>query len=426
MENEGFFHKINEGVHDMCYIWAKEMKTVVRDEGVLIFFILVPLFYPLLYSWIYNNEVVRDVPVAVVDMSHSDKSRQFIREYDATPDTKVAYYCNSIDEAKILVGKQQVRGILYFPSDFAANINRMQQAHVGVFCDMSIMLDYKAIYQSATAVASDINTKIQIQLSGNKTDREDEISTKPLDYDQVSIFNVTGGYGNFIIPGVLMLILQQTLLLGIGLSAGTARENNRYKDLVPVSKHYQGIFRIVLGKSMCYFMIYAILSAYIVLVVPRMFHFVSIEHASDLLGLMIPYLLSCIFFGMTLSCLVRYRENVMLLVIFTSVPFLFLAGISWPQSDIPGVWRAVACLFPSTFGIRGFVRLNSMGATLPDIQEEYQALWIQVTVYFFLACLVYRYQIISARKHAIERLDNMKKKVLLAKHKIKEPLTSNE
>ncbi len=426
MENEGFFHKINEGVHDMCYIWAKEMKTVVRDEGVLIFFILVPLFYPLLYSWIYNNEVVRDVPVAVVDMSHSDKSRQFIREYDATPDTKVAYYCNSIDEAKILVGKQQVRGILYFPPDFAANINRMQQAHVGVFCDMSIMLDYKAIYQSATAVASDINTKIQIQLSGNKTDREDEISTKPLDYDQVSIFNVTGGYGNFIIPGVLMLILQQTLLLGIGLSAGTARENNRYKDLVPVSKHYQGIFRIVLGKSMCYFMIYAILSAYIVLVVPRMFHFVSIEHASDLLGLMIPYLLSCIFFGMTLSCLVRYRENVMLLVIFTSVPFLFLAGISWPQSDIPGVWRAVACLFPSTFGIRGFVRLNSMGATLPDIQEEYQALWIQVTVYFFLACLVYRYQIISARKHAIERLDNMKKKVLLAKHKIKEPLTSNE
>ena len=426
MENEGFFHKINEGVHDMCYIWAKEMKTVVRDEGVLIFFILVPLFYPLLYSWIYNNEVVRDVPVAVVDMSHSDKSRQFIREYDATPDTKVAYYCNSIDEAKILVGKQQVRGILFFPPDFAANINRMQQAHVGVFCDMSIMLDYKAIYQSATAVASDINTKIQIQLSGNKTDREDEISTKPLDYDQVSIFNVTGGYGNFIIPGVLMLILQQTLLLGIGLSAGTARENNRYKDLVPVSKHYQGIFRIVLGKSMCYFMIYAILSAYIVLVVPRMFHFVSIEHASDLLGLMIPYLLSCIFFGMTLSCLVRYRENVMLLVIFTSVPFLFLAGISWPQSDIPGVWRAVACLFPSTFGIRGFVRLNSMGATLPDIKEEYQALWIQVTVYFFLACLVYRYQIISARKHAIERLDNMKKKVLLAKHKIKEPLTSNE
>ena len=419
MENEGLFHKINEGVHDMCYIWTKEMKATVKDEGVLIFFILVPLFYPLLYSWIYNNEIVREVPVAVVDLSHSDMSRKFIREYDASPDVKVTYHCNNLEEAKALVGKQVVRGILYFPEDFALNINRMAQAHVGVYCDMSLMLYYKAVYQTATAISSDINSKIQIQLSGNYSDRENEISTKPLNYEEVPIFNNTSGYGNFIIPGVLMLILQQTLLLGIGLSAGTARENNRYKDLVPVSRHYQGIFRIVLGKSMCYFMIYSVMAAYIVLAVPRFFHFVSMAHGADMLGLMVPYLLSCIFFGMMLSCLVRYRENVMLMVIFTSVPFLFMSGISWPQSNIPGVWQAIACLFPSTFGIRGFVRLNSMGATLSDIQQEYQALWIQATVYFFISCLVYRYQIINARRHAIERLDKMKKRVLSAKYKIK-------
>ena len=419
MENEGLFHKINEGVHDMCYIWAKEMKAIVKDEGVLIFFILVPLFYPLLYSWIYNNEIVREVPVAVVDLSHSDMSRKFIREYDASPDVKVTYHCNNLEEAKALVGKQVVRGILYFPEDFALNINRMAQAHVGVYCDMSLMLYYKAVYQTATAISSDINSKIQIQLSGNYSDRENEISTKPLNYEEVPIFNNTSGYGNFIIPGVLMLILQQTLLLGIGLSAGTARENNRYKDLVPVSRHYQGIFRIVLGKSMCYFMIYSVMAAYIVLAVPRFFHFVSMAHGADMLGLMVPYLLSCIFFGMMLSCLVRYRENVMLMVIFTSVPFLFMSGISWPQSNIPGVWQAIACLFPSTFGIRGFVRLNSIGATLSDIQQEYQALWIQATVYFFISCLVYRYQIINARRHAIERLDKMKKRVLSAKYKIK-------
>ena len=194
MENEGLFHRINEGVHDMCYIWAKEMKAIVKDEGVLIFFILVPLFYPLLYSWIYNNEIVREVPVAVVDLSHSDMSRKFIREYDASPDVKVAYHCNNMEEAKSLVGKQVVRGILYFPEDFALNINRMAQAHVGVYCDMSLMLYYKAVYQTATAISSDINSKIQIQLSGNYSDRENEISTRPLDYEEVPIFNNTSGY----------------------------------------------------------------------------------------------------------------------------------------------------------------------------------------------------------------------------------------
>ena len=214
-----------------------------------------------------------------------------------------------------------------------------------------------------------------------------------------------------------MLILHQTLLLGIGLAAGTARENNRYRDLVPVSRHYNGLFRIVLGKSLCYFMVYCVMAAYLALAVPRIFGFVQIIEGRDLLGLMVPYLLSTIFFGMMLSCTIRYRENVMLLVVFTSIPLLFLSGISWPQSNIPGVWQAIAYIFPSTFGIRGFVRLNTMGATLADIRPEYQMLWTQVIVYFFATCAVYRYQIIQSRRHAVERLNAIKAKVTRAKTK---------
>ncbi len=408
---ESLFGRINEGLHDMCYIWAKEMKATVQDEGVLIFFILVPLLYPLLYSWAYNNEVVRDVPVAVVDLSHSQLSRQFIRQYDASPDVKVAYHCNSIDEARELIGKQVVRGVVYIPTDFATNINRMEQSHISVYCDMAFILTYKAMYQTATAVSSAINKEIQVHASSNYTQREDEVSTQPLAFDEVAIFNPTGGYGNFIIPGVLMLIIQQTLLLGIGLSAGTARESNRYRDLVPVSRHYNGIFRIVLGKSLCYFMVYAIMAAWLTMVVPRLFHFVTLLEWHSLLGLMVPYLLACIFFGMMISCMVKYRENVMLLIVFMSVPLLFLSGISWPQSSLPGAWQSVAYLFPSTFGVRGFVRLNSMGATLADIEHEYQMLWIQTTVYFFMTCLVYRYQINQAHQHALETIKRMQEKL---------------
>ena len=85
-----------------------------EDEGVLIFFLLVPLAYPLLYSWIYNNEVVRDVPVAIVDLSHSAASREFIRSFDASPDVRAAYYCNNLQEAKDLVGHQAVRAFCTF------------------------------------------------------------------------------------------------------------------------------------------------------------------------------------------------------------------------------------------------------------------------------------------------------------------------
>lgn len=395
----------------ICYIWWIEMRNTIKDEGVLIFFIIVPLLYPLLYSWIYNNEVVRDVPVVVVDQSHTATSREFIRMFDASPDVKVAYYCNSIPEAESVVGHQKANGILYFPEDFERTINRGEQAHVSIYCDMSLMLAYKAIYQTSLYVSLNIGKERQKEMIGTVTVRDEELRTQPLEVVEQPIFNVTGGYGNAVLPGVLILILQQTLLLGIGLAAGTARENNRYQDLVPISKHHNGILKIVLGKSFCYFMIYCVISAYITLAVPYIFNFTMLAAPADLIRLLLPYLLSVIFFGMTLSCLVRHRENVMLLVVFTSVPFLFLTGVSWPQSSIPGVWEGIAWLIPSTFGVRGFLRLSSMGGTFADIRTEVLALWSQAIVYFSITCLVYRYQIISARKHAIARASSMKDKI---------------
>jgi ABC-2 type transport system permease protein len=403
------FHNLKEAIQDCCFIWWDEMKQVVKDEGVLIFFILVPLLYPLLYSWIYNNEVVREVPVVVVDDSHSSLSRQFIRQCDASPDVEILAHAADLDEAKSLLSRQVARGIYYIPSDFDAHINRMEQATISVYCDMSLMLAYKAVFQTAQTVTMQMGAEIQTKLGQHYTAREEQIAARPLQFEEVPIFNPTGGYGSFIIPAVLMLIIQQTLVLGIGLSAGTARERNRYRNLIPISRHYNGMFRIVGGKALCYFMVYAIMTAYLVLVIPRLFNFTVIGHWQDLLLFLLPYLLDCIFFGMVVSCMVRYRENVMLLMVFVTVPLMFLTGaVSWPQSSISGFWQAVSWLFPSTFGVRGYIRINEMGGTLADVLLEYQILWIQALIYFIIACLVYRYQIYLARKDARERLAEMK------------------
>ena len=394
------FHRFLTGLHDAAYIWREEMKQVFKDEGVLIFFIIVPIIYPLLYSWIYNNEVVREVPVVVVDDSHSGLSRELVRKLDASADVKILCHAADMDEAKSLVSRQLAKGIYYIPSDFATRLNRMEQATLSVYCDMSLMLSYKAIYQTAINVTQYMGAEIQKKLSGKYTVREEQIQTRPLDFQDVPMFNPQGGYGTFVIPAVLMLIFQQTLVLGIGLGAGTARENSPYGDLVPIHPAYSGIYRIVCGKALCYIMIYMVMGAYLTMVVPRIFSFVAMVKAWDLFCLMLPYLLACVFFGMTVSCLVRYRENVMLLMVFISLPLLFLTGVSWPQSAIPGVWQGISWLFPSTFGARAFVRMNTMGATLSDVVPEVRYLWIQAAAYFGMACLVYGHQLRVSRRHA--------------------------
>lgn len=405
------FHNLYKGLQDACYIWRKEMTQVVKDEGVLIFFVFVPLVYPLLYSWIYNNEVVREVPVCVVDQSHSHLSREFIRMCDASPDVHVKYYAQDLDEAKSLVSRQLVKGIYLIPSSFAEDVYGLKRGVVSVYCDMSLMLTYKAIFQTAQMVTMEMGNELKTMLGGRYTAREEAIATRPLDYEDVPIFSPAGGYGSSILPAVLMLILQQTLVLGIGLSAGTARDENPYRSLIPVGdSRYEHTFPIVLGKSMCYLMIFMVMGAWLSVAVPRLFHFPQLATAGSLLCLMVPYILACTFFGMMVSCTVKYRENVMLIVVFVSVPLLFLTGVSWPQSSIPSYWQGVSWLFPSTFGARAYIRLNSMGADLSDVMPELRILWIQALCYFAVTLCVYRFQFYMARQFAMERLKFLKHK----------------
>lgn len=418
MKDIKFKDKIVQGINDLFYIWKREFQTTFRDQGVLIFFIIVPLGYPLLYSFIYNNEVVREVPTVVVDHSHSALSREYLRKVDATPDVKLVSNCSDIEEAKQLLKERIAYGIIYIPSDFSENIAKGKQTQVSVYCDMSGLLYYKSILIANTAVSLEMNRDIKIERSGNTTNRQDEISSYPIEYDEISIYNPTSGFAAFLIPAVLILIIQQTLLLGIGLAAGTARENNRFKDLVPLNRHYSGTLRIVLGKGLSYFLVYILVSFYVLYVVPRIFSLNQIGQADSLALFIAPYLCACIFFAMTASIAIRNRETCMLIFVFTSVPLLFISGISWPGAAIPTFWRYVSYLFPSTFGINGFVKINNMGATLNEVSFEYKALWLQAGIYFLTTCWVYRWQILMSRKHAIEKYKELKEKETLRKSQI--------
>lgn len=377
-------------IRNVCAIWQQEVTSMLKDEGMLLILLLIPLAYPVLYSWVYNNEVAREIPVVIVDKSHSSQSREFIQMYDAAPEVKVCCYANSLKEAQDIIGHQKAYGALYFPEDFSKRLNRMEQATVSVYCDMSLMLAYKNVYQTAVAVQGLMGAEIQTKLLGNPTAREDEVATQPLHVEEVPIFNTTGGYGNFILPGVLILILQQTLLLGMGLFSGTLREE--HGRLIPRNPLYNSTLKVIGGRWMAYIMLYTMLAAYILLVIPKVFSFVNIIYWKDFLLFIMPLLMACIFFGMTVTSVIRRREDVFLIVVFASVPLLFMAGVSWPASSIPAFWKWFSYLFPSTFGIKGFIAMSSMGARIEDIHPEIIALWGQAAAYFLTTAAIYRHE----------------------------------
>lgn len=399
---------IKEGIQDTFFIWKDELKNVFKDSGVMIFFFLVPFVYPLLYAFIYNNEVVHDAKMVVVDQSDSYLSREYIRKVDATADVKVVAVCADMEEAMRMLDEKKAYGILYFPSEFSKNIHKGKQATVSLYCDMSALLFYKAFLLATTEVSLEIGKELRAQNNPSSTIEQEKITINPIPYESVALFNSQNGFASFLVPAILILVIQQTLILGIGMLGGTAREKNRFHSLVPISRHFNGTLRIVFGKSLTYILLYVVVCIWALAVVPKLFSLPQVGEPWTVMLFVLPYLFASIFLSMTLSGFMTSRESPMLVFVFTSVILLFISGVSWPKEAIPPFWKAIGYLFPSTPGIQGFIRINTAGATLNEVAHEYRTLWVQAGVYFITSCMIYRYQIMRSRKLIIKQYRYMK------------------
>lgn len=394
-------NRIKEGIVDVFYIWKEELKNIFKDSGVIVFFFLVPFAYPLVYALIYNNEVVHEAKMVVVDDSDTYLSREFTRRVNATPDVHVVSVCKDMNEAKQMLDEKKAYGILYFPSTFSKDLNSGRQTKISLFADMSSLLFYKAFLLAATEVSFDLGKEYVSELHPAVSQQAEMIKIDPVPYESIALYNSQMGFASFLVPAILILVIQQTLLLGIGMLGGTAREKNKLHTLVPSNRHFKGTLRIVLGKSLSYMVLYAVVCIWVIAVVPRLFAFPQIGNPGVILLFLLPFLAASIFFAMTLSGFMTSRESPMLVFVFTSVILLFISGVSWPKEAIPEFWRALGCFFPSTPGVQGFIRINTSGASLNEVADEYRMLWIQAGVYFISACIIYRYQIIRSLKATI-------------------------
>ncbi len=401
---------IREGILDTFYIWKEELKSVFRDSGVMIFFFLVPLAYPVLYAFIYDNEVVREAPMVVVDQCDSYLSREFARRVDATADVRVVAKCSDMEEARLMMDSKQAYGILLFPPEFSKQMHEGRQATVSLYSDMSALLFYKAFLLSATEVSIDLGKEFRSHLQPASTDKQQEIAVDPVPYESVTMFNTQNGFASFLVPAILALVIQQTLILGICMLGGTARERNRFRSLVPVNKHYTGTLRVLCGKSLAYILLYIVVCLWTLEIVPRLFALPQVGTFGTALVFLLPYLLACIFLSITLSGFMTTRESPMLIFVPLSVMLIFISGVSWPKEAIPPVWQWIGYLFPSTPGIQGFIRINTTGAALNEVAHEYQTLWMQTGIYFLTAFLVYRFQILRTRRLISKQTEQLRRK----------------
>ena len=375
---------------DIYKVWINEYKLVFRDVGALIFIIFLPLAYPILYSLIYNREVVKDVPVAIVDECRTPMSRQYARMLDATEQVRVADYAANMQDARRLMAEREVFGIVYLPNEFSRKVGRGEQAEMQVYCDMSVMLRYKNVLTAITAVNAELGGKVQMS-KVTQLENPPSGGVMPIPFRMVPVGNSAMGMGSAIIPGILALILQQAFLLCIACVSATSRERKLRHNGYDHRRVNTGAFATLIGKAMCYVSLMVLPMIYLWRFVPIIFSFPQHGEVWHVILLSMPYMLAVAFFGLTLQTLVRKREAVFSVLVVTSVFFLFLSGISWPRYAMSGFWTFVGDLIPSTWAVQAIWGINSMGATLAQQREAYIAIWVLVGVYFVTSYLVLKF-----------------------------------
>ncbi len=379
---------------DIYYVWINELKVVFKDEAVILLFFIVPLVYPVLYSFIYNNEVAHEVKVVVVDDSNSALSREFRRKVDATADVRIVGYATDMAEAREAMRRKEAYGIMYIPRDFSKKINTQRQTSVSVYADMSSLLFYKAMLLSATEVSLDMGADIRVAETGGATREQDQTTRQTVENEWVVMYNTQNGFASFLVPAILILIIQQTLFLGIATIVGTHNDRKRFTIAShTVEGKNVGAVKLTIGKAFCYASLYMLICVWVLRVVPYIFKFPQIGDPFTIAAFLMPYLLAATFFSMTLSYFCSQREFGMPLFVFTSVLFIFISGISWPWTAIPDPIKSIAYIIPSTPGIHGFIKINTMGSTLLDVWKEYTTLWIHAGVYCFTAIIMYKWWI---------------------------------
>lgn len=377
--------------------WMKaEFQTISGSYAIILVLMGGIFIYGFLYNYMYQPNVVRDAPIAVVDNSKTPMSREFIKMLNATPQVNVLTDGVDFAGAKRLMKEKSVVGILLIQANFEKKINQGEEAMTLMYETSTVFLYYLAMQKAASFAMMTFNDQIRPdQLAFLPADDAPAMAQaqSPVSVIGTALYNYTEGYGTYLIPAVLMIIIFQTLMMVISMISGQERHSGSILKYKEASRTFRGMGEVIISKTLLYVGLYALFSLFLLGLIPLIFDLPHIGRPLVIIQLMIPYLLATSFFGLAASVFFTDQDGPLVMIAFFSVGLLFLSGVSYPLELMPWYWKIAHFIFPAAPATLAFVKVNSMGAGIPEISVEYSTLWIQCVIYFLLACMAYRHNI---------------------------------
>lgn len=355
-------------MRNMWRAFGQTWRAILRDPAAILLFFVGGIVYSFFYPLPYSKESVQRVPIAVVDQDRTSLSRQVTRYAAAHPSVNVVAVSPTMAEAQDLLWRGEIAGTLLIPAGFTEKILRGRQGELDLSGNGVYMMLNKAALNGLAEAVGTVSAGIEIKRLNATTPSAAQAMAQrqPLTVIPVPLFNVREGYGAYIVPGVMVLIIQQTLLIAVALMFGTWFESGGLPYDTRLSS-YSGVLAAYASVAMLNALYF--------------FGFVlwwqDYPRGGNITGMLVLvplFSLTVAAFGMLLGTLFRTRERSAQLLVATALPIMFLSGLTWPVEALPAPLHALRWLFPSTAGIQSFIAVNQLGASLPQVRQEVVAM----------------------------------------------------
>ncbi|MBN3859960.1 ABC transporter permease [Neisseriaceae bacterium PsAf] len=363
-----FFNEIINSAQETFHI-------IFNDIGVVLLLIIAPTIYGFFYAWPMETQVPQKIPAAIVDYDQSNLSRNIIRYAAASPKID-PIVMHSEQEAQNAMWNRKIEGFMVIPRDLKHDISLNKSVKLNIYANGSYALINKSISYGFLETIGTVSAGIELKklMAQGMTLEQANVARNPLDVQMKAHYNVSEGYGSYLVPAVSILVLQQNLIIAVAMFIASLVERGQARTSVS-----RWIGRILVFS----FISWIICLFYFGWV----FYIQDFARGGNILSSLVHIALfsPCVaIIGSLIGLLLKERERCMYIIVFLSLPIYFLCGISWPSEAMPEILNIIRWIFPSTSSVHISLRLNQMGASLYDVRYYLLNLFIIGCIAFSL------------------------------------------
>jgi ABC-2 type transport system permease protein len=382
-------------IRNVYHVALKEFLHLVRDRRTLAFLILMPPILTVIFGYAIGSPKVSAIKTRILDLDGGRVGEAYIEAIrDSTafkPDVREGATERDVVAAEDALQRDDISALVVLPRDLTRTVDGGGSASVRAVVDASDTFTAPSILRELGAITVQQNAFLaaeRLRRDGRVASVEDGlVEVAPIELGAELRFNPQLRSQNFVMPGVIGLVLQLLTVIVMSTSIARERERGTMEQLLVTPLTPAQIF---IGKILPYFVLALAVTAGVVLLAWLLFAIALSGRIGVVTALVVAFVLGSLGVGQLISIVSRNQGQAIQLAVIFILPAFVLSGAFTPIETQPESVRPIAYLFPLTYFCRGFRAALLRQATLLDVRTDLLVMGAFVLVTFGASVLVLR------------------------------------